>query len=85
VQRKHVLLRLALERYVNRIDGRATASQMASASRASFLTRLHVRAHEARTHKLHFKHQLCDLVCPVVRSSAGLHSHHAGRQLRHER
>jgi hypothetical protein len=66
----------------NRIDGRATASQIASASFASFLSLLGF--HQPRTHELYPMAQPPELVRPVVRAGAGFQAHQARRQLAHE-
>ena len=63
----------------NRIDDRPTASQIASASRASFLIRLHIWAYKARTHQPDLVSALGNLAGPVVCPS------HASIPTRHGR
>ncbi len=67
-----------------RIEGRLAASQIASASMASFpafagtsLAPLHVRLDISRRNKTHLMAGLGDLARPVMRRAAGLHRHHA--------
>jgi len=64
--------------------GRVTASQIASASLASFFLGLHVWLHELRRHQPNRVPQSAQHTCPVVSTSAGLDAHHAPLKFRKE-
>src|SRR5580704_9280873 len=63
----------------NRIVGRRTASQIASASRI-VLVALDVSLHVLRRHQTNLVTELRQLTCPVVRGGTGLHADKARRQ-----
>jgi hypothetical protein len=63
-----------------RIDGRATASQIASAGRV-VLVALHVRLDELRSHQANGVAQDLQLARPVVRARTGLHTDQTGRKV----
>ena len=54
-----------------RMVGRLTASQIASASAASFLLRLTI----LRRHQTHLMAKLGQFVCPIMRCGAGFHAY----------
>src|SRR6266404_5383008 len=62
-----------------------TASQMASASAASFFCRLNVGLHIGRWDQPHGVTQCLELARPVVRRGAGFDTDQTGRQLLEER
>jgi hypothetical protein len=74
----------ALLMATKRIDGRLAASQIASASLASFLLAFDVWPYEPGRDQPHLVTELFDLVCPIVRARASLHRHQARREVRDE-
>jgi hypothetical protein len=65
-----------------RIVGRRTASQIASASAASFFVALDVSLHVFRRHQPNLVPKLRQLTCPIVRGGTSFHANQAGRQRR---
>src|SRR5690349_15597223 len=68
-----------------RMLGRATASQIASASATIVLVRLDVRLDELRGHQLYLVAQRLQLPRPMVRAAAGFHASQARRHIGEKR